>query len=45
MRSDPAKWGTIGSASYTSTLISIRGGPITPALAMASLKSGSSAKL
>jgi hypothetical protein len=30
--------------NYTSTLISIRGGPLTPARAMASFSSGSSAK-
>ena len=35
----PAAVGT-----YTSTLISIRGGPLTPALAMASFRSGSAAK-
>ena len=29
---------------YTSTLISMRGGPLTPALAMASFRSGSAAK-
>ncbi len=32
------------SSDYASTLISMRGGPTTPALAMASLKSGSLAK-
>ena len=35
---------TAGPVAYTSILISMRGGPITPALAMASFKSGSLAK-